>query len=217
MNPFGLARVATDGALGFDCDTPLTAVQAMAFANAGYRWCARYLSRGEEAASDLEAVEVHAIHAVGIAVVPVQHVAVAGWYASAALGRTLGEWARQNAAQIGCPAGVTLWLDLEGVAPRCPASDIIAFCNAWTAEVQPGGHGTGLYVGASCGLTSAQLYHALSTKRYWRSLSHSTPDVDVRGYQIHQNSGGMLSGVAFDRDVITKDALGSLPVLWAPG
>lgn len=217
MEPFGSARAATDGALGFDCDAPLTAVQMMAFASAGYHWVARYLSRGEEAASDLAAVEVHGIHAVGMAVVPVQHVAVAGWYASAALGRTLGEWARQNAASIGCPAGVTLWLDLEGVAFRCPASDIIAFCNAWTAEVQPGGYGTGLYVGASCGLTSAQLYHALSVRRYWRSLSRSSPDVDVRGFQISQSAGGTLSGVVFDRDVVSKDAFGDLPIWWVGG
>lgn len=217
MEPFGAARTATDRASGFDCDTALTAVTAMQFAAAGFTWAARYLSRGEEIASDLEAIEVRALHTCGISVVPVQHVAVPPWEASVDLGQVLGAEAKDNAALIGCPSGVTLWLDLEGVAPSCPASAIVGFCNAWTAAVEAGGYTSGLYVGIGCGLTSSQLYRDLAVTRYWKSLSRSAPTVDVRGFQIVQTAGSILADIGYDRDVVGKDALGDLPTWWAPG
>jgi hypothetical protein len=217
MEPFGAARTAIDKSIGFDCDIVLTAVSAMEFAAAGFTWAGRYLSRGEETSSDLEAIEVQALHTCGISVIPVQHVAVPPWEASVDLGQVLGAEAKDNAALIGCPAGVTLWLDLEGLAPSCPASAIIGFCNAWTAQVEAAGYSAGLYVGIGCGLTSSQLYRDLAVTRYWKSLSPSAPTVDVRGFQIVQSAGSILAEIGYDRDVIVKDALGDLPAVWAPG
>lgn len=216
MEAFGTAKTATVGALGFDCDVVLTPVEAMAFAEAKFTWVARYLSRGSEATHDLQAVEVRAIHTVGMAVAPVQHVAPAGWTASPGLGLVLGQEAAHNAAGIGCPPTVTLWLDLEGVAPSCPASAVIGFCNAWTTAVEGAGYGSGLYVGANCGLTGSQLYRDLSVRAYWRSLSRSAPVVERRGFQIVQSFGGILAGVSYDRDVVARDALGDVPIMWGP-
>lgn len=216
MEPFGTAKTATVGALGFDCDVPLSPTDVMAFANAGFTWCARYLSRGEESARDLQAVEVRAIHTVGMAVALVQHVAPAGWTASPGLGSVLGQEAAHNAAGIGCPPGVVLWLDLEGVSSSCPASAVVGFCNAWTTAAEGAGYGTGLYVGANCGLTGSQLYRDLSVRAYWRSLSRSAPVVERRGFQIVQSFGGVLNDVSYDRDVMARDALGGVPTWWAP-
>lgn len=216
MEPFGTARTATDKAIGFDTDAALTAVSAMAFAAAGFTFAARYLSRGEESARDLQALEVRALHACGIALVPVQHVAPPFWHPSPALGEVLGREAAENAAEIGCPQGATIWVDLEGVASDCTAVDIAGFCNHWTAAVRKAAYDAGVYVGVPSGLNSSQLYRLLSVQKYWRSLSGSTPAVDVRGYQIFQSFGGTLAGIDYDKDVIKKDALGGLPVWWAP-
>ena len=216
MTPFGTARTAIDKSVGFDTDTALTAVSAMEFAAAGFTFACRYLSRGEEAAADLEAIEVRAIHETGLAVVPIQHVHTAPWMASGDLGLVLGQEAAQNASDIGCPAGVALWLDLEGIASACPASSVVAFCNAWDQEVRSGGFDSGLYVGAACGLTSSQLYRDLTVSKYWRSLSRSAPVVDVRGFQVIQSFGGTLGGVSYDRNAVAKDNMGDLFEWWAP-
>lgn len=216
MTSFGTAAPATERALGFDCNVPLTSAQIAAFATAGFTWVARYLSRGEEASHDLQPAEVMALHAHHLAVVPVQHVAVPPWSPSEALGRVLGEEAAHNASGIGCPPGVVLWLDLEGVSVRSEPHDVIAFCNIWVSEVMAAGFDAGLYVGAGCGLTSSQLYRSLTVRRYWKSLSRSSPAVDVRGFQIVQSFGATLAGVEYDRDVIVKDHLSDLPVWWAP-
>jgi hypothetical protein len=215
MDPFGTAQPAIDTAVGFDCDTPLTAVQCKAFAVARFQFAARYLSRGEEVSTDLQRAEVEAIHQAGLALVPVQHVAVAPWMPSAGLGSVLGKEAAADAEFIGCPTGVVLWLDLEGVVLGAPAAEVIAFCNNWDAEVRSAGYISGVYVGASSGLSASQLYRDLRTSHYWRSLSGSAPDVDVRGFQVNQSFGGTLAGVEYDRDVVYRDRLGDLPVWWA--
>jgi hypothetical protein len=215
MQAFGFAREAVDGALGFDTAAHLSAAQAKAFAAAGFTWAARYISRGEESARDLQPAEVHALFDAGLALVVVQHVALSPWHPSEDLGRVLGDEARQDARTIGCPSGVALWLDLEGVAASCPTAEVVAFCNAWSAEVALGDYPAGVYVGANCGINGTDLYRKLSLKRYWRSMSRSSPIVDVRGFQIVQSFGSSLDGIEYDRDVIRRDALGDLPVWWA--
>jgi hypothetical protein len=215
MEPFGTARLATEGAVGFDCAATLHGGAIAAFAAAGFSFACRYVSRGEETAADLQASEVAALHAHGLAVVVVQHVARPPWTPSADLGLTLGHEAAADAAGIGCPAGVVLWLDLEGVGPGVKASATIGFCNSWFAQVEAAGYGAGLYVGVPCGLTSSELYRDLTVTKYWRSLSRSTPPVDVRGSMIQQSLGSVLSGVPYDRDHITKDRLGDLFNWWA--
>lgn len=54
----------------------------------------------------------------------IQHVEATGWHPSAALGTQYGQTAAAHAAEIGFPAKVNMWLDLEGVArgtqPKTP-------------------------------------------------------------------------------------------------
>jgi hypothetical protein len=66
---------------------------------------------------------------------PVQHVAPEGWVPEPALGEMYGKAAAANCRGVGLPEGVTVWLDLEGVATGVPASEVIAYCNAWCGEV----------------------------------------------------------------------------------
>lgn len=215
MEPFGTARLATEGAVGFDCAATLHSGAIAAFAAAGFTFACRYVSRGEESSRDLQASEVAALHAHGLAVVVVQHVAVAPWTPSADLGLTLGHEAAADAVGIGCPAGVVLWADLEGVAASVKPSEILGFCNSWCSAVEAKGYESGIYVGANCGLNATELYRLLTVRRYWKSLSRAAPSVDVRGFQIIQKFGGTLAGIDYDRDTIAKDGLGSLPVWWA--
>jgi hypothetical protein len=60
----------------------------------------------------------------GLALMAIQHVEATGWHPSAALGTQYGQTAVAHAAEIGFPAKVNMWLDLEGVArgtqPKTP-------------------------------------------------------------------------------------------------
>src|SRR5207244_7123083 len=101
------------------------------FSHVGFDFGIRYISRAEsEAPSDLTANEASAILNAGLALMAVQHVAKAGWLPSAALGTTNGRNAAKNANSVGFPAGVNLWLDLEGAATAATAQQVIEYCNA---------------------------------------------------------------------------------------
>lgn len=203
------------GARGFDCNTVLTAGTAGAFAAAGFAFAVRYLSRTTSAPSpgDLSAGEAQTILASGLALMAVQHVPPVGWAPTAALGQTYGAHAVSNAQAIGLPAGMTIWLDLEGTAAGTQAADVIAYCNTWFGLAKAAGYVPGLYVGTEAVLTSDQLYHALACGLYWKSGSH-VPDIATRGYCMVQtiDDALVLDGVAYDSDVIQADRLGSTPV-----
>ncbi|ACV58538.1 glycoside hydrolase domain-containing protein [Alicyclobacillus acidocaldarius] len=118
-----------------------------------------------------------------------------------------------NAAQnIGYLIGCNLWLDFEGISD---VSDITAieWANDWFNAVQNAGYVPGIYVGEPEPLTSAQLYNDLNFSHYWRSCSNSTPDVDVRGYQMIQtNCSTTVLGINVDLDTVQTDNLGGLPI-----
>ena len=134
----GNVAVAPPGVRGLDCDTAVTAAQAQAYFNQGFRFCIRYVSRTDAlraghaggATPDLSEAEAAGILAAGMAVMAVQHPANVGWSPSADLGTAYGANAARYAAAAGLPAGVNLWLDLEGVA---------GFTLALLAD-DPGGH-----------------------------------------------------------------------------
>lgn len=208
----GLVQSPTRASKGFDTDTKMTAETAAAFFNDGYVFCVRYLSRGTESASDLSYDEASAILSAGLALMPVQHVPEAGWEPSAALGSRYGGAAVGDAQGVGFPAGVNLWCDLEGIAPGAGAGDVIAYCNAWYAAVLQAGYIPGLYVGACCLLTGAQLYQ-LPFKHYWKSES-DVPMVATRGYQMVQTpDGAEVNQISIDQDMAQADNLGG-QVLW---
>ena len=56
----GAVQSASPGLLGFDSNTVIAAAVAQKFVDQGYSFCIRYLSRGAEAQSDLNAAEAEA-------------------------------------------------------------------------------------------------------------------------------------------------------------
>ncbi len=223
MSFAGAIAVATPGAQGFDSDTAIVADTASALFGAGFRFALRYLSRTEpQNPSDLSTAEAQAILGAGLALMAVQHCPRPGWAPSAALGQQYGHAAARNAAAIGLPTasvgaglglgwGLSLWLDLEGVASWATAADTIAYCNAWAGAVEAAGFQPGLYVGANQPLSGDELYWRLRVKSYWKSAS-TVPAIPYRGYQMVQAlAPSPMVGVAIDRDVVMADAFGALP------
>jgi hypothetical protein len=213
----GQVAAAGPGLLGYDTQIPLDAVAAAAAA-ARYSFCIRYVSRTQtlrdgharDGTADLSQDEAAAILAAGMAVMAVQHPPPAGWSPTAALGSRYGQFAAECAGQAGLPAGVNIWLDLEGVAAGSAAADVIGYCNAWFGEVAASGYVPGLYVGSDCGLDGDQLF-SLATRHYWKSCSR-VPDVTRRSYQLVQ-SCLTSNGQHLDTDLTHTDRLGG-QVLW---
>jgi Domain of unknown function (DUF1906) len=214
----GTVIAATAGAQGFDCDTVVTATVAQELAAQGYGFAIRYVSRATpQDAGDLTAQEAQTILDAGLALMVVQHCPPAYWTASAALGTQNGNAAVTNAAAIGYPVGATIWVDLENMRPGTPASAIFAYANAWSRAVRAAQYQDGLYYSADCPLSPEQLYLDLITARYWRALSADSPFVAVRGACMQQYlQSGQTAGIDIDRDVITPDAFGGVPVWLAP-
>jgi hypothetical protein len=204
MSLDGSVQSATTGLLGFDANTVITAELAETFFAQGYRFCLRYLSRGPEAARDLSAAEAEDILQSGLALMAVQHVRPAGWQPTGGLGQQDGQAAAQNASDVGFPAGVSIWCDLEGVQPGTPAQNVIDYCNAWFSAVAAAGYIPGLYVGSECVLNEQQLL-GLKFQHYWRSQSN-VPNVGGRGYQMIQLFPEVtVNGISVDIDVTQSD------------
>ena len=73
---------------------------------------------------------------VGLALMPVQHVARAGWSPTKSLGTTYGRNAAAHVREVGFPPGINVWLDLEGVKSSSSHATVIDYCNAWIEEVE---------------------------------------------------------------------------------
>lgn len=210
-----------DGLRGFDTNSVVSVAAASAFVDSGYRFCIRYVRRRQPHDYDLSASELAALLAVGLGVMAVQHVAPDGWTPTAQYGANYGSVAAAEATMIGLARGVTLWCDLEGVALGTPSRQIIDYCNHWYAVVAHSGYVPGLYVGARCGLTAAQLYHALRFKHYWGAYNlNDVEEPAVRGVQLKQSVPGvhdLVYGVEipFQMDSLRVDALGGRPSLMA--
>lgn len=208
---------ATAGMQGFDADTAIDAATAAALKQTGFGFAVRYLTRTVPAApGDLSASELTTILNAGLAAMAVQHCPVAGWAPTAALGTNYGSAAVANAIAAGLPQGVSLWLDLEGVAPYATAADTIAYVNAWAAAVS-GHYLPGLYVGANQPLSGDDLYWRLRVASYWKSAS-TVPAIPYRGYQMVQAlAPSPVDGISLDRNVIMADSFGDVPILAAAG
>lgn len=209
----GSVAAAPQGALGFDCDFTLTSQDVSGYVSEGYKFCVRYISRSTpmEQEGDLTTSEANTILNGGLALMAVQHVAASPWVPTQQLGTQYGNNAVSCAQEVGLPAGMNIWLDLEGINARVPAQDVIDYCNAWYAPVAAAGYAPGIYVGADCILTSDELYWDLDFTHYWRSGSN-VPDVAVRGYQLFQRipPGGTSD---IDQDATRTDNLGGT-ALW---
>lgn len=212
-----------DQSLGFDADLPITTAIAAKFHSAKFSFVARYLPRDRARPFDLSAAEVQAIHAGGLAVAPVQHVAPPHWHPTGALGMVCGATAARAAKAAGLPFGGNVWCDLEEVAAESTSDDVIAYCNEWHEAVERGGYKPGLYVGDSCGLTGEQLYRKLLFEHYWSAYNlNSDCFPAVRGVQMRQHSypsvDKRVPGILFeyDIDVVKTDALGGSPIFYLP-
>lgn len=225
LHPEDSVQPATPNARGFDTDTKLTASTAAAFAKAGFTFAIRYLSRGtSESSGDLTSQETRDILGAGLALMAVQHVQSSGWWPTAQLGQQYGQDAVNNAQSAGLPPGVSLWLDLEGVNTGASASDVSAYCNAWSNEVAGAHYLPGLYLGYDSILDIEQL-DTLQIQYYWRSGGDSEQSgssfeypYPPNGFCVVQSIGGSyaIDQVAYDLDVIQADNLGATPRWLAP-
>jgi hypothetical protein len=215
----GSVGPAAPGVIGFDSATKINSAQANRYFSQGYRFCVRYVSRDDASRQhnenhgtpDLSETEAQGILSAGLALMVVQHCPLPGWNPSAQLGTTYGQNAARYAADAGLPAGVNVWLDLEGIANGTSHQDIIAYCNNWFSEVQTGGYEPGVYVGFDVFLSPDELYFDLKTKHYWRAEGH-IPDISHRGYQMVQHVQHAGSADEFDQDVTKNDAFGGAAI-----
>lgn len=216
----GQVSKAPAGTIGFDSDTSVNSAQARQYYAQGFRFCVRYVSRdaatrqsnAANGTPDLAQEEAQGILDSGMALMAVQHVALPGWQPSGPLGTTYGQNAAAYAADAGLPAGVNLWLDLEGIAAGTAHADIIAYCNNWFSAVTIGGYEPGVYIGFDVLLSSDELYWNLATKHYWKA-GGNIPPISQRGYQLIQYIENAGQPNEFDRNVTQNDAFGD-SVIW---
>lgn len=210
----GSVQSATPGLRGFDTNTVLNATSANCLVQNGYAFCFRYLSRGHgQQHGDLSYNEAKIILDSGLALGAVQHVSMPGWTPSALLGTEYGTNAAYNAASIGLPVGMNLWMDLEGIASGTSAQTVASYSNAWYDVVFAAGYIPGIYVGADCILNEDQLYSLLKFQHYWKSLSN-VPPIPHRGYQMIQSfTADAVCDVSIDTNTTKTDELGGT-VLW---
>jgi hypothetical protein len=205
----------------FDIDRPLGTNEAKAFFDKGFRAVGRYIPRISAHSNDLTQPEIAKIHAGGLAILPTQHVEPGEWTPTDDKGRQYGHVAVTYCQGLGVPQGVCVVLDLESVAPSTPKDQVVRYCNYWRDVVGYAGYTPMIYLGWQVILNNSEAYKRLRFERYWGAYN-----VDVvpspRGYCIQQHAakdGDVLPGMArtdIDTDLIKKDALGGLPILYAP-
>lgn len=199
----------------FDVNQTISATEAIAFKNAGYECCIRYLPRTSALTEgNLTGVEIEAILAGDLNLMAVQHVAEPGWIPTGELGAEYGEYAAKYANQIGLPRGINMWLDLEEVHASSTSQDIIDYCHAWFNSIEEEGWIPGIYIGWQVGLSDRQLYD-LPFQHYWKSYN-CDQSIPTRSWQIVQHTQNSLNGIAFDPNTIQKDNLGDLPIWLSP-
>lgn len=213
----GKVEKSPSGSKGFDCNTPLTASTAKAFHDAGFAFVLRYVPRNYDTnpaspSGNITRGEAQTILDAGLALMIVQHVAASPWDPTGELGMSYGQFAVSNCQAIGLPRGVNVFLDLEGVRAGTDPQHVLDYAGTWASFVADGGYVPGLYVGASCGISASQIV-TLPFKQFWRSGSSSTPQIGAPGYSMQQTISAslVLSGVAYDSDVISTDQNGGTP------
>jgi hypothetical protein len=218
----GHVFTAADGVRGFDTAETVSRAAAAAFWRNGYRYCVRYVRRDKPHASALSATEARYLLDHGIGLMLVQYVeSETAWSPSAAKGTKNGGIAAAEAEKLGVPWGVTIWCDLEGVAPGTPSQRVIDYCNRWHSAVSAAGYVPGVYVGYRAGLSATQLYRALRFTHYWGAYNLNTDRYPaVRGLQMKQSQARASDavsgvGISFQVDRVRTDALGGRPTLLA--
>jgi hypothetical protein len=215
----------SSGTLGFDTNTVITSKIARAAAahHRQYKFVWRYVRRGPHHTYDIARDEIATIHAAGLGLGLVQHVADPGWYPSINLGTSYGSIAAAEASIAGYPPGCSLACDLEGVAHDASSKATIEHLNAWHYEVSSAGYLPPLYVGDSCRLTADQLYRNLRFKAYWTAYNLNRDQYPaVRGPCMTQHvafAADLIPGLDnsnMDIDILQADRLGGLPMFYLP-
>jgi hypothetical protein len=215
------AQVAVPGARGFDCNTPVTRADASRFLEHGYTFAIRYVGRVTAHSYDLTPNEASTITTAGLGCMIVQHVQRDGppwWTPTDDKGKQYGASAAEQAHTCGYPQGATIWLDLEGIAPRTDPEQIISYANLWHEAVAAADYLPGVYIGYGARLSAQQLYDRLHFTRYWAAFNLNADEYPaVRGVCMRQQRAHAPAGVPFeiDADVVQADNLGGLPVLAA--
>jgi hypothetical protein len=201
---------------GFDVNQQLLPGEALAFKNAGYDFCIRYLPRAADLiAGNLTNIELEKVLLEeGLCVMAVQHCPEPGWSPSDPLGSKYGNFAAQYAESIGYPKGASIYLDLETPSSAATAQDCIDYVHSWVAAVESVGYLAALYIGYGVPLTPKQLYD-LPVKSYWSAYNYDD-GVATRGFQIVQHIQKTLNEITFDPNTIKVDDLGDLPIWVSP-
>ena len=215
------ATIGNVGQRGFDANHVISREDADAFVAHGYTFALRYIRRAQAASNDLSAGEVADLHAAGLAVGIVQHFGPReGWIPTDGLGAQYGTTAAIACEALNVPPGVTVWLDLEGIAEGTDAEQIIRYCNDWYAAVANKGFQPGVYVGDANGLTPDQLY-SLRFRRYFAAYNLNLDQYPATcGVCMRQHAATAAdkpAGIPYeiDTDTIVGDQLGRFPTLWS--
>jgi hypothetical protein len=218
----GHAIVSPSGIKGFDCNSVVTTQAGRALHALGHRFAVRYVRRSQPRVNDISEGEIAQIFPAGLALMIVQHVeSDRSWKPDDTKGAQYGDNAASSCLALGIPRGVTVWLDLEGVAEGTDAEQIIRYCNIWYDRVAAVGYQPGIYVGWHAGLTPDQLYKRLKFSRYWAAYNlNRDQEPAVRGVCMKQREPTVPESQAvtfpIDGNSIRPDKAGDLPTLFAP-
>lgn len=193
------------GSYGIDCATILTAASAAGLRAASIDFVARYLGQ-------ITPDELAIILAAGLGLELVTFSRAPGWSPSAALGTADGDTDVARLRTLGVPAGMVVWIDLEGSGGD--ATSTAAWVNARAAVLVAAGFVAGLYVGAGCVLDAAELYALPQVTRYWRAFNLGIPEPACGFCQFQLfPPDQMLAGVRVDLDFTQEDYMRRAPTM----
>jgi len=133
---------------------------------------------------------------------------------------------------LGIPAGVHVWLDVEGEIVWNAGKDpkklaaVKALIEGWNRDIARAGYRPAMYVGVPQPFTSAELY-AFSAERYWHgqgsvrdrkgNLAEPFRDFGAcRGWNMIQAAPSqVLGGVPVDFNMVFGDYKGQTPIMVA--
>lgn len=195
-------------ARGIDTVTTIGSAVAIALAAAHIDFVVRYLGGITEQ-------ELEGVLSSGLGLELVTYSRAPGWLPNAGMGTSDGNTDVSRLKALGVPAGMLLWLDLEGSGGS--AADTSAWIEARAAAVVAGGYEAGLYVGDGCVLDAAELYAIPNVTRYWRAFNQGIPEpacgfAQQQLYEPEQT----LCGLSVDYNVAARDYRGRAPTMLIP-
>jgi hypothetical protein len=197
------------GAKGFDSVTKLAEEQALAFVRDGFSFCVPYFDSSD-------AAYIAMLTNAGLGVLATSYSRAPGWTVTDEAGATTGAFMTQKAKACGYIPGVSVYLDLEGMAPGTTADAAASFVRLAAGPLEASGFVPGAYVGDSLPFDAGALYR-LPVRGYWRSQSSVTTPSNV-GYHIYQLFDSVtLHGVSVDIDVAQLDYRRRPPVAMVAG